>query len=80
MREPLIRRRTDLDVASLIEPIHLVQQLQQDSLYLSVGTSLRIETFRSDRIDLVDKDDRGRVFTGHSEDVSDHSRSLKGRS
>jgi hypothetical protein len=75
-----MRRKTDFDIASLVEPIHLVQQLQQNSLYLPIGTRLRVETFRSDRIDLVDKDDRGRVFTGHSEDVSDHSRSLEGGS
>ena len=42
-----------LDVHSLIEPIHLIQQLHENALDFAVSTGLGIETGRGDRINLM---------------------------
>jgi hypothetical protein len=44
---------SDLDIDGLVEPIHLVQQLQKNTLHLTVGTGLRVETLGSNRINLI---------------------------
>mmetsp|Transcript_6056 Transcript_6056/g.18332 ORF Transcript_6056/g.18332 Transcript_6056/m.18332 type:complete len:476 (-) Transcript_6056:96-1523(-) len=62
-----------LDVHGLIEPVHLVQQLHQDSLDLPVCASLRVKPCRGDGVDLVDEDDRGGILLGKPEDVPHHS-------
>ena len=46
-----------LDIARLVEAVHLVKEFQQDTLNLSVSTCLGIETFRGDGIDLINEDD-----------------------
>ena len=52
-----ILSQAHLDIASLVEAIHLVEEFQQDTLNLSVSTCLGIETFRGDGIDLINEDD-----------------------
>jgi len=66
----------DFDVDGLIEAVHLIEELQEDSLHFSVGAGLSVESLRRDRVDLVDEDDRWRIFFGQSEHVSNHPRSL----
>ncbi|KAG9859468.1 26S protease-like protein regulatory subunit 6B, partial [Aureobasidium melanogenum] len=66
----------DLDVTGLIETIHLVEQLEQDTLNLSIGTGLSIETFGGNGVNLVDEDDARTVLASHTENVSDHARTL----
>ena len=61
---------TDLDIASLVEAIHLVQQLEQNPLDLAVSTGLCVESFCRDGINLVDEDDSQRVFTRKPEHVA----------
>lgn len=52
-----------LDVASLVESVHLVEKLKQDTLNLTVRPRLRVESLRCDGIDLVDEDDRRRILS-----------------
>lgn len=47
----------DLDVGGLVETVHLVEEFEQNTLHLSVGTGLGVETLGSNGIDLVDEDD-----------------------
>ena len=42
-----------LDVDGLVESVHLVEQLEKNALHLAIGTSLSIETLRSNRINLI---------------------------
>lgn len=63
----------DLDVGSLIEPIHLVEQLQQNSLHFSVGTSLGVESLCGNSVDLVDEDDRWGILASHAEYIANHT-------
>jgi hypothetical protein len=65
-----------LDVARLVEPIHLVQQLEEDALDLTVCAGLRVESLGRDRVDLVDEDDRRRILTCEPEHVADHAWAL----
>jgi hypothetical protein len=62
-----------LDVACLVESVHLVEKLKQDSLNLTVRTSLSIETLRRNGIDFVNEDDCWRVLSGEPENVSNHT-------
>jgi hypothetical protein len=41
-----------LDVGGLVEAVHLVEQLEEDSLDLAVGARLRVEALRRDGVDL----------------------------
>ena len=63
-------------VSAFVEAIHLSQQLYKNTLHLSVSSCLRVVPLRSDRVNLVYKNNTRRVFLGHSKDVSDHSRAL----
>ena len=47
----------NFDVDGLIEAVHLIEKLEEDSLDFSVGASLGVKTFRRDRVDLVNEDD-----------------------
>ena len=60
-----------LDVGGLIEAVHLVEQLQKDSLDFSIGAGLSVETFGGDGVDLVDEDDGRAVLLGQAEHVAD---------
>mmetsp|Transcript_67322 Transcript_67322/g.152328 ORF Transcript_67322/g.152328 Transcript_67322/m.152328 type:complete len:327 (+) Transcript_67322:217-1197(+) len=68
-----VRRHDHLDVDGLVEPVHLVEELEQDALHLTVRTRLRVEALGRDRVHLVDEDDGGRVFFGQAENVADHA-------
>lgn len=65
-----------LHIAPLIEAIHLVQELQQDTLNLPVGTSLCIKPLRRNGINLINEDDGGSILSSQAEDISDHARTL----
>ena len=47
----------DFDVDGLIKSVHLIEELQEDTLDFSVGAGLSVESLRRDRVDLVDEDD-----------------------
>ena len=53
-----------LDVGGLVEAVHLVEQLEKNSLNFSIGAGLSVKTFRRDSIDFVDEDDGGTVLLG----------------
>ena len=55
-------RHDDFDIGSLIEAVHLVQQLQQDALDLPIRARLRIKSFGCDGVDLINKNDGGGVL------------------
>lgn len=69
-------RHDDLDVGSLVETVHLVEQLQQNTLDFTIGTSLGIETLGGDGVNLIDENNGWRVLAGHTEDVADHARAF----
>mmetsp|Transcript_13011 Transcript_13011/g.21320 ORF Transcript_13011/g.21320 Transcript_13011/m.21320 type:complete len:381 (+) Transcript_13011:45-1187(+) len=71
-----IRSHDNLDIGSLIEPIHLIQQLQQDTLHLTIGPSLGIETFGGNGINFINKDNTGGVFSGETKDITNHAGSF----
>lgn len=48
---------THLDIASLVETIHLIEEFKQDSLNFTISTCLCIETLCRDSVDFVDKND-----------------------
>ena len=66
----------DFHIHSLVETVHLVQQLEEDTLDFSISASLRVESLGSDSIDFINEDDCWRVFFGQAEDVTDHSRTF----
>src|SRR5216684_8767096 len=66
----------NLDIASLVEAIHLIQQFEQNSLDLTVSTGLCVESLCRDSINLVNEDDSRRVFTREPEHIAHHARSL----
>ena len=53
-----------LDVGGLVEAVHLVEQLEKNSLNFTIGAGLSVKTFRRDSIDFVDEDDGGTVLLG----------------
>ena len=64
---------TDLDVGRLVEPVHLVEELEEDPLDLPVGAGLGVESLGGDRVDLIDEDDGGGVLLGQAEDIPHHA-------
>mmetsp|Transcript_17095 Transcript_17095/g.24981 ORF Transcript_17095/g.24981 Transcript_17095/m.24981 type:complete len:211 (-) Transcript_17095:715-1347(-) len=60
----------------LVEPVHLVQELQQNALDLSVCSSLCIKTLGGDGINFIDEHNRRAVLLGKAEDVTHHTRTL----
>ena len=69
-------RHDHFDIGSLIEAVHLVQQLQQDALDLPIGPGLGIKPLGSDGVDLVNKYYCGSVLPRQPKDVADHARPL----
>ena len=61
---------------SLVSRISLVEQLEQNPLDLSVGTSLSVKSLRGDGVDLVDEDDGRRVLLGQAEHVPKNIQTL----
>ena len=54
----------------------LVEQLEQNPLDLSIGTSLCVKSLRGDGVDLVDEDDGRRVLLGQAEHVPEKNVTL----
>lgn len=54
--------RPYLDLVVAAEAVKLIQQLQHRPLYLPVPRLLTPESFRSDRVQLVDEDDRPALY------------------
>jgi len=54
----------------------LIQQLQQDTLHLTIGTGLGIKTFGGNGINFINKDDTGGIFSGETENITDHTGSF----
>lgn len=71
-----LRDSADLDGSLLVETVHLIEEFEEDTLYFSIRSCLSIESFRSDGIDFIDKNDTRRVFACETEDISYHSWSL----
>mmetsp|Transcript_6733 Transcript_6733/g.27471 ORF Transcript_6733/g.27471 Transcript_6733/m.27471 type:complete len:295 (+) Transcript_6733:25-909(+) len=71
-----VRRHNHLHIHRLVEAVHLVQQLHEDTLHLTVGSSLCVEARGSDGIHLIHEDDRRRVLLGEPEHIAHHSRPL----
>ena len=72
----LIRSHDDLDVATIIKPIQLIQQFQHGSLHLTLAPGCRFVSFGSNGIDFVDEDNGRGVLCGHLEDLSNQSWSI----
>mmetsp|Transcript_11041 Transcript_11041/g.31994 ORF Transcript_11041/g.31994 Transcript_11041/m.31994 type:complete len:476 (+) Transcript_11041:3213-4640(+) len=66
-----IRGHDDLDVAALIETVQLIQQLEHGSLDFPGSPAGRIVPLASDRINLIDKDNRRTQVVGHPEEFTD---------
>jgi len=60
----------------LVETIHLIQELEQNTLDLPIGTSLSIKTFCCDSVNFVNKDNGGGVLAGKTKYVADHAGSF----
>lgn len=46
-----VRSHDDLDRRSLVETVHLIQQLQQNSLHFSVSAGLGVETLEKTKLE-----------------------------
>jgi len=64
------------DVNVLIETIHLLEKLNQNSLNFSICTGICIKSFCSNSIDLINENNRGSIFLCHSEHISNHTRAF----
>ena len=65
-----IKRTTRLDVLRSLKAVKLVEQLKHRALHLTVATTARLHTRRSDRVDLVHENNRGRVLAGKDFNLS----------
>ncbi|GMS94907.1 hypothetical protein PENTCL1PPCAC_17082, partial [Pristionchus entomophagus] len=68
-----VRGHDHLDIGRLVESVHLIEQLEQDTTDLSISSSLGIESLRGDGINLINEDDRGRVLLRQTEHVTNHA-------
>lgn len=66
----------NLDICRLVESVHLGEEFDEDSLDLTICSRLGVVSLGGDGVDLIYKNNTGRVISGESEDVSDHSGSL----
>lgn len=83
---------TYLDIGVLVESIHLVQELQEDTLYLTISwegrgvgvwfhsplltSSLGVKSLSGNSVNLVNEDDGRGILPGKSEHISNHSGTL----
>mmetsp|Transcript_6297 Transcript_6297/g.18868 ORF Transcript_6297/g.18868 Transcript_6297/m.18868 type:complete len:332 (+) Transcript_6297:939-1934(+) len=65
-----VSRRDDLDVHRAREAVELVEQLKHGALHLAVAVGVRVKTFRANRVDLVDENDRRGLLLGQRESVA----------
>ncbi len=73
---PSVGSHYDFDIYSLIEPVHLVQQFDQNSLDFSIRPCLCSESPSRNCVYFVYEDDRRRILSGHSENITNHSRTF----
>mmetsp|Transcript_25037 Transcript_25037/g.39792 ORF Transcript_25037/g.39792 Transcript_25037/m.39792 type:complete len:200 (-) Transcript_25037:538-1137(-) len=71
-----IGRHNHLHIRGLIKSIHLVEELEQNTLHFSIRSSLRIKSLGGNGIHLIHKDNRRRVLFRQTEHIANHSRSL----
>jgi len=64
----------DPDIAPVIEPVHLREELHQGPLDLGTSGSAIVGAGAPDCIDLVNEDDRGCLFPGKREELADQLR------
>ena len=65
-----------LNVNVLVKTIHLLKELNQNSLDFSICTSIRIKSFSGNSIYLIDENNWWGIFLGHSEHISNHTRAF----
>eukprot|EP00037_Helgoeca_nana_P025280 m.274576 g.274576 ORF g.274576 m.274576 type:complete len:377 (+) comp26901_c1_seq1:1639-2769(+) len=63
--------RNDLDVVVGLESIKLIQELEHRPLHLTVSGLFRVEPLGSDRVELIDEDDGGRLFLCQRKRITD---------
>lgn len=68
--------QSNLDIASRIEPVQLIDQLQHRPLHLVVPASAVVEAGATDSVDLVKEDDAGLLGAGQLEQFSHHAGAL----
>lgn len=66
----------NLDVASGVETIELVDKLKHRSLHLVIASCTIVEPSTSNRVDLIEKDDARLLCPRHLEELSDHPGAL----
>ena len=71
-----VRRADQPDLPAVIEAIHLRKQLHHRSLDFRIPGRFRVGSFRSNRVDLIDKDDGRLAFGGQLEEISHESSAL----
>lgn len=71
-----ICRHDDFDVATRVETVELIEQLQHGSLDLSLTAGVRIVALCSYGVDFVDEDDRWSVLLSDSEELTNEFRSV----
>merc|ERR1711934_648345 len=75
MRPGRIRAGSKLSI-SFVEPVELIQQFEHRPLDLPRPARLRIIALRTDRVDLVDKHDRGRQIVRDSKKLPHELRAI----
>ena len=66
----------NLDINGLIETIHLLEEFDKNTLDFTISSCVSIVSLGGDGIDLINEDNRWRIFLCHPEDVSDHTGAL----
>lgn len=71
-----VRRKDDLGLAQIVEPVQLVQQLHERALDLAIGRRALAEPPASDRVNLVHEDDARFVLFRVAKHLADQARRL----
>ena len=71
-----VGRHDNFHIYCLIKAIHLLKKFNQDSLNLSISTSVSIKTFSGNRIDFINEDNIRSIVLSHSEDIPHHPRAF----
>mmetsp|Transcript_23050 Transcript_23050/g.36941 ORF Transcript_23050/g.36941 Transcript_23050/m.36941 type:complete len:416 (+) Transcript_23050:163-1410(+) len=66
----LVGRHDHFDLATLIEAVELVEQLEHGALNLALSARRRLVAFGADRVNLIDEHDRGRVLVRDTEQLA----------
>lgn len=60
----LVGCHDDLDIATVVETVELVEQFEHSALNFTLATRCRLVTLGTDGVNLVNENDRGGVFSG----------------